>query len=337
MRQVWISAPDNVEVRSAEPPSPGPGEVRVTTTRVGVCGSDVHALHGLHPFIDLPVSPGHEAVGTVSAVGDGVDDLAVGDRVLLEPNVVCGQCWYCRSGRYNLCEHLRVVGCQMDGAMADEFVAPAGRFHRVPDGLSTRAAAMVEPMSTGTHAARVAGGLEGAAVAVLGAGAIGLVTMLAARAAGAAAIAVTDPLAAKRQRALDLGADLAVAPDGEAVAEIRGSLPHRPDVVFDCVANQATTDQALELAQKGGTVVVVGVPTGPVTVEWPLVQDRELRIQGTAMYTRPDVERAIELAGTVAGVEQLVTAEFSLEEAPAAFAAAATGEQVKVHVVADGG
>jgi 2-desacetyl-2-hydroxyethyl bacteriochlorophyllide A dehydrogenase len=172
------------------------------------------------------------------------------------------------------------------------------------------------------------------AVAVLGAGSIGLLTSLTARAAGAAAIAVTDPLPRKRSHASDLGADLVLDPlEPGAVERIRAALPHRPDVVFDCVANAASIAQACALASKGGTVVVVGVPRGPVEVPLHLVQDHELRLQGTAMYVREDVERAIALiASGEVPAERLVTASFGLEDAPEAFRVAASGEAVKVHI-----
>ncbi len=337
MRQVVLASAGEVEVEEGPLPRPGPRELRVRAEAVGICGSDLHALAGEHPFITLPVVPGHEAAGLVDAVGAEVGDFAVGDRVLLEPNLIDGTCAYCRSGRYNLCEHLAVVGCQTSGALAEAFVAPAERFHRIPDGMSMTAAALVEPLSTATHAARLAGDLRGTVV-VLGAGSIGLLTMLAARAQGARAIAVTDPVAAKRELALELGADFAVDPtDADAVAQVRGALPWRPDVVFDCVASQASTKQAIELALKGGTVVVEGVPRGPVEVPLHLVQDRELRLQGTAMYVREDVERAIALIEQgLIPVHRLVTAEFPLEAAAEAFRTAGAGghgtASVKVHL-----
>lgn len=327
MRQVVLASAGELRIEDGPLPEPAPGEVRVRAHAVGICGSDLHALAGEHPFIDLPVVPGHEAAGVVDAVGAGVETFAPGDVVLLEPNLVDHTCWYCRDGRYNLCEHLRVVGCQTSGALAEAFVAPAERFHRVPEGMSMAAAALVEPLSTATHAVRVAAGVSGRTVAVLGAGSIGLLTMLAARAGGAEAIAVTDPLAEKRALALELGADVAVDPTSQsAVAEVRERLPWRPDVVFDCVSAQSSIDQAIELALKGGTVVVEGVPRGRVSIPLHLVQDREVRLQGTAMYVRADVEAAIGLiAGGRIPVERVVTHSFALDEAAEAFRAAAGG------------
>jgi 2-desacetyl-2-hydroxyethyl bacteriochlorophyllide A dehydrogenase len=335
MRQALLAAPDTIEIRDdARVPEPAGGDLRVRSQAVGICGSDLHALAGHHPFIDLPVVPGHEVAGVVDAVGDAVEGFAVGDRVLLEPNLVDGTCRQCRSGRYNLCEQLQVVGCTTDGALGEAFVAPAARFHRVPDRMTMTEAAMVEPLSTATHAVRVAEGVRDKTVAVLGAGTIGLLTMLTARAGGAVAVAITDPIQAKRAAAVELGADLAVDPtDGDAVERIRDGLPWRPDVVFDCVAAQASMDQAVALSLKGGTVVVEGVPRGAVQVPLPLIQDRELRIQGTAMYTRQDVDEAIALiAGGRVPAARLVTAEFPLERVAEAFDAARAGTEIKVHV-----
>src|SRR5207302_8892720 len=141
-----------------------------------------------------PVVPAHEVAGVVDATGSGAGAFSVGDRVLLEPNLVCGQCFYCSAGRYNLCEELRVVGCQTAGGMAEAFTAPAGRFHPVPDGMTWAEAALVEPMSTATHATRIAGDLRDAVVVVLGAGSIGLMTLLAARAGGVWSFAIRDRL-----------------------------------------------------------------------------------------------------------------------------------------------
>jgi len=334
MKQAVIRQPHELEVVEAEPPEARSGDLLVRSVTVGICGSDLHAFEGRHPFISLPVVPGHEVAGVVEAVGAGAEGFQPGDRVLLEPNLVCGTCFYCASGRYNLCERLAVVGCQTAGALAELFVAPAARFHPVPAGMSMMEAALVEPLSTGTHAARMAGDLRGAAIVVLGGGSIGLLTMLAAQADGAAMVVVTDPIQGKRRRALDLGAEAALDPTtADAVATIRGALPHRPDVVFDCVATQQSMDQAIALADKGGTVVVVGVPRGPVQVPLPIIQDHEIRIQGSAMYVRDDVSRATELISKgVVEADRIVTASFPLVETADAFAAARSGENVKVHI-----
>lgn len=334
MRQVVLQAPGEVKLRDAEIPEPARDEVRVRPHTVGICGSDLHALSGKHPWIDLPVVPGHEVAGTVDALGPSAGDLAIGDEVLLEANLVCGRCLYCAMGRYNLCEGLKVVGCQTSGGMADAFVAPADRFHRIPEGVTMAAAALIEPLSTVTHALRIVGGVGGAVVAVLGAGSIGLMCVRVARAMGAEAIAVTDPLASKRERSLSLGAESAFDPTRRGtVKEIRSSLPRRPDVVFDCVATQSSLEQAFGLALNGGTIGVIGVPTGTVEIPLPLLQDKEILVQGVAMYIGEDVQRATELivSGEITA-SGFVTSSYPLDEAPMAFDAAKAGEQVKVQL-----
>jgi 2-desacetyl-2-hydroxyethyl bacteriochlorophyllide A dehydrogenase len=327
VRQVVLAAAGELRIEDGPEPVAGSGELRVRAQAVGICGSDLHAFADEHPFIELPVIPGHEAAGVVDAVGAGVSGFAAGDQVLLEPNLIDHRCAYCQSGRYNLCEHLEVVGCQTSGALAGAFVAPAERFHHLPPGMTMAEAAMVEPLSTATHAVRIADGVRGRSVAVLGAGSIGLLTMLAARASGADAIAITDPLTGKRDMAVELGADFAVDPtEDDAVPQIRERLPRRPDVVFDCVSTQSSIEQAIALALKGGTVVVEGVPRGPASLPLHLVQDRELRLQGTAMYVREDVERAIELiADGRVPAARLITRSYPLAQAEEAFRAAAEG------------
>jgi 2-desacetyl-2-hydroxyethyl bacteriochlorophyllide A dehydrogenase len=239
------------------------------------------------------------------------------------------------SGRYNLCEKLVAVGAQVAGAMAEAFTAPAGRFHVVPDTMSDAEAALVEPLSTAVHAARVAGELGDRTVAVLGGGTIGLLVLTVVCCAGAKVVAVSEPVPSKRARALQVGATFTFDPRTEdAVHEIRDAVGGHLDVVFDCVASQATTDQAIQLAEKGGRIVVVGVPTGNVTIPLPIIQDREVRIEGSAMYVRRDVLEALELMreGKVAAGE-FVTATFPLTQAREAFELARAPDSVKVHVV----
>lgn len=339
MRQVVLAAPGKVTVTEVPVPVPAAGEVRVRTRVVGVCGSDVHALAGEHPFIDLPVVPGHEAVGVVDAVGADVDDPKVGTRVLVEPNLVCWRCRYCTSGRFNLCERLRVLGCQTTGAMADWFTVPAERVRVVPAELSDSDAAMVEPTATAVHATRLVGDLTGRSVTVLGGGTVGLLTLRAALAAGAARCVVTDPQAAKRRRAETLGAGLTRSPsDPDLVTVVRDFVHGAVDVVLDCVGNQSSLDQAVSLARKGGTVVVVGVPLGPVRVDLPVLQDEEIVIRGSAMYVSDDVSGAIDLvrSGRVAATD-FVSSTYPLERAGEAFGAARSGEETKIHIAVSGG
>ena len=338
VRRVLVRSIDDITVERIPAPVAGDGELLVRPTVVGVCGSDTHAALGRHPFMSLPYNPGHEAAGVVAAVGAGAEEFAPGDRVIIEPNLFCGLCAQCRTGRYNICQELRVFGCQTPGAMTDLFAIPADRVHRVPDGMTDIEAALVEPLATPVHAVAKAGDLSGRTVAVLGAGPIGLLVLAAARHAGAAKIAVTDLLPGKRDRALRLGADAVLAADApELITQAQAALGGPVDVVFDCVAREQSMAQATDLVAKGGRIIIVGVgAAGPTPVRLDLVQDREIRIEGTLMYTAEDYRAAISLisCGDV-DTDEIVTATYALEDAGKAFTASLAPEHVKVLVTVE--
>ena len=334
MRRVVVH-PGRIAVETADIPVPGPGEALVRTLAAGVCGSDLHAARGRHPFVPLPYRPGHEVVGVIEAVGSAAGARTPGERVIVEPDLPCWTCKMCATGRENLCENLRFFGCGYDqGGMADYFTLAANRLHPVPDALDDHTAALIEPLSTPVHAVRLAGEVAGRSVAVLGAGTIGLFTLAVLRAHGCGKVVVTDPNAAKRGRALALGADAAVdARTPDVAGQVREVLGESADIVFDCVAIQSSADQAIAMADKGGTVVVVGVPAAPVTIPLPIIQDHQIRIQGSATYLPADYAESAGLLGrgTVRKAD-FVTATRPLDQVAEAFELAASGQQVKVLV-----
>ncbi len=332
-RRIVVTGVRTMEMREEQTPTPAPGEVRARSTYVGVCGSDTHAFHGRHPFIPIPYLPGHEATGVVEELGAGVTSVAVGDRIVVEPTLPCWNCKPCRTGSENLCENLQFFGCGYpSGGMADQFVVRADRLHVVPDDISDLGAALIEPLSTPVHAGRITGPLQGRAVAVLGAGTIGLLMLAVARWSGAAKVVVTDPLPGKREKALKLGADAVVdatAPD--VAAQVRAALGESADVVFDCVAVRSTTLAAIDMALKGGTVAIVGVPSADFELPISIMQDQQIRVQGCATYVSQDFATAIEMIRTGAvRAEDFITAQFPLEEAEQAFDASTSGAHIKV-------
>jgi 2-desacetyl-2-hydroxyethyl bacteriochlorophyllide A dehydrogenase len=337
MRRTIVSAHHVAAVHEVDVPVPSMGEVLVAMTSAGVCGSDIHALHGRHPFIHLPYAPGHEAIGTVTSVTEGVTEVRVGQRVAVLPTLPCWKCKQCHAGRENLCENLGFFGCgNPQGGMADFFTIPANRLLVIPDELDDRQAILIEPLATPVHAVRLAGALAGKAVAILGAGTIGLMVLVTALHRGARRVVVTDVLHSKRQRALDLGAHAVVdASRPDVVDAVRDALGESGDVVFDCVAIQHTVSQAIAMALKAGTVVIVGVPAADVTIPLPLIQDQQVRIQGSATYVNEDFAGAIELlvAGKVRP-QDFITGVYSLDDVAQAFAASAGGEHIKVIVTA---
>ena len=340
MRRVVVSA-GSIEVVTAPTPRPGPHEALVTTMLAGICGSDTHAAQGRHPFISLPYHPGHEVVGLVAETGADVTSVRPGQRVTVEPTLPCWQCKMCRTDRPNLCERLQFFGCGwQQGGMANYFTVPANRLHPVPDELDDVTAALIEPMSTPVHAVGTAGDVAGKAIAVIGAGTIGLLLVAVLRARNARRIVVTDMLPSKRNRALTLGADAVVdAASADVEQQIRTALAESADVVFDCVAVEPTVRTSVRLASKGGTVVIVGVPSRDVMVPLPIVQDHQISIQGSATYLARDYDESIDLLrdGKIRTAD-IVTATRPLDAVAEAFHLSSSGEEVKVLLtIGDGG
>lgn len=316
MRQAVMTQPGKIEFRQIAPPQIRSDQILMETRRIGVCGSDIHVFHGKHPYTSYPVVQGHEVSGVVAAVGEGVSDLAVGDKITFAPQVVCGECYPCQHGMYHICENLKVMGFQTDGAGQDLFPLPAENVFKLPDDFSLDHAAMVEPVAVAVHALRRAGEINGKNVLVLGAGTIGNLVAQSAKAMGAQKVMITDISDYKLTKAFACGIDLMVNVAREnlnqAIQEHFGSS--KVDLILECVGVQATVDQAIENARKGTTIVIVGVFGDKPTVDLGLVQDRELSLVGTLMYQNADYETAIELirSGKMR-LDPLITHRFKFE------------------------
>jgi L-iditol 2-dehydrogenase len=316
MRQAIMTAPGQIEFRNVEPPTPNDNEVIMQTRRIGVCGSDIHVYHGLHPYTPYPVVQGHEVGGVVAAVGKNVTGFAIGDKITFLPQVTCGKCYPCTHGMYHICESLKVMGFQTGGAAQDYFAIPAGNVLKLPENMSLDQAAMIEPIAVTVHALARGGGAEGKRVIVLGAGPIGNLTAQVARESGARAVMITDISPYKLDKARECGIEIAVNTAeedlGDAIARHFG--PEKADLILECVGVEATMTQAVQYARKGSTIVVVGVFGKKPTVDLGLVQDRELSLVGTLMYQKPDYERAIELAaGGRMKLDEMITHRFPFE------------------------
>ena len=335
--QVWITGPGEIEVRQTTAPEPKPTEVVIRTAHSGICGSDLHTYRVGHVWLPYPIPPGHEVSGIVETIGADVRTVQVGDRVFLNPALSCGSCLYCRTGHGNLCENLVGLGAHLPGGMADLFVAPADAVWRIPAGMSLLEASMIEPLATAVHAARLAGGTREKVVAILGGGSIGLCVLAVCLAGGATAL-VSEPLQAKRDTALRWGAAAALDARGEhALDMVLAALPYRPDIVFDCVGRPETVALAMRLATRAGTVMVIGAEHGVMPLPLQVIQDFEVQVRGSSMYTVEDIAQARDLvAGECRCVGDLVTATFTIAEAPDAFARAMSGTEIKVQLVGAG-
>lgn len=340
MRRVFAAEIGSVQVVDAPEPTAPAHHAVVRTLAAGICGSDTHAVAGQHSLLPPPYYPGHEAVGVVERRAADGSGPAAGTRVILKPNMACGECDNCRAGRTNTCQSLQWVGCdpsgQFPGAMAELFNAPAANLYEVPDGVTDEQAVLVECLATPVHAARIAGDISGTRVVIMGAGTIGILMLLAAREAGAGTIVVTDLDESKRERAIRLGADAAI--DGAAADfadQAQAALGGLADVIFDCVAMEPSARQWTQLVRRGATICIVGVPPRDFTVPMPLIQDWELRVQGCAAYTEVDIEKALGMATRIPA-DEIVTGSHPFDDAAEAFTEAAQSSSGKVLVTPGG-
>jgi len=340
MLQAVMTNPGKIEIRTVQKPAPAVDEVLIKIERIGVCGSDIHVFHGLHPYTRYPVVQGHEVSGVIAEIGAQVSGFALGERVVFMPQVTCGVCYPCRHGQYHICDQLKVMGFQTNGAGQEYFPVKAGMVLKVPSTVSADQAAMVEPISVAVHALRRGGLAAGMKVLVLGAGTIGNLVAQVARASGAADVMITDVSSYKLDKAracgIPHGVNTAEEDLGAAILSAFG--PDKADLVLECVGTQDTITQAVSLARKGSTIVVVGVFGKKPLVDLGLVQDRELTLQGTLMYQKTDYERAIELASQKAlHLDEMVTGHFAFGEYLSAYAAieAAHGNSLKMMIDLD--
>ena len=297
MLQQVMTAPHEIEFREVPTPAPQKGEVLVKIMKIGVCGSDIHVYHGQHPFTSYPVTQGHEVSGEIAALGEGVRGLAVGQKVTIEPQVVCGQCHPCRHGKYNLCEELKVMGFQTTGTASEYFAVEASKITPFPAGMSFEEGAMLEPLAVAVHAVRQAGDVAGLDIVVIGAGPIGNLVAQAAKGMGARRVMVTDVsdlrLALAQKCGADFVANTKTKDFGEAMAEAFG--PDKADIIYDCAGNNITMGQAIKHARKGSTIILVAVFAGPAQVDLAVLNDHELDLNTTMMYRHEDYVDAIRL------------------------------------------
>ena len=322
MRQAIMTSPGQIEFNEVQKPEIGPHDVLIEVNRIGVCGSDLHVYHGKHPYTSYPVIQGHEVGGRIAAVGAQVRSTNVGDIATFMPQITCGRCYQCRHGMEHLCENLKVMGFQAPGASQEYFSVPAAAIVTLPKGATPEQAAFIEPVAVAVHAMRRAGAPNNKHILVLGGGTIGNLTAQVAKALGATKVIITDLSNYKLQLARECGIDVAASPTDTDLEQTIATTfgPDRADTIFECVGAEATIGQAIDLARKGSTVIVVGVFGSSPRVDFGLIQDHELNVLGTLMYQRQDFELAVELvtSGRVKTVP-LVTNHFDFGNYLAAY------------------
>jgi 2-desacetyl-2-hydroxyethyl bacteriochlorophyllide A dehydrogenase len=317
-----------IEISQMQEPRAGAGQVLIEPVLAGICGSDVSFYVGHRTPLSYPLLLGHEMVGRVLAVGEGVAQVAAGQRVIVEPNYPCGVCSFCRAGRGNICPNKTSAGVNVAGCFAERFSAPAEFVWAIPPAVGDVDAATIEPLAVSLHALWQSGARMGDTVAVLGCGATGLLLIHAAVAQGVRVLA-HDKFPGKQAMAERLGA---VIPSDGDIARVWQA--ENVTTVFECAGATATVDLALSAVPRGGQVVLMGLATGTASfVPLRLVRE-EIRVSGSIIYDHPsDFRKAIALvaAGTLRP-SRIVTGTLPFDEMGRALDLASTGEAGKLHV-----
>lgn len=325
-RAVYMTGIEKMEIRDVPMPVIRDTDVLVKLEYVGICGSDVHYLeHG--KIGDFVVNGdfilGHECAGIVVETGSQVKKLKVGDRVALEPGQTCGQCKYCKSGKYNLCPDVEFLATPpYHGCLTNYIAYPENMAFKLPENVSSKEGALIEPLAVGLHAASQGKVKLGNSVTILGAGCIGLVTLLACKAYGATDITVVDVIEKRLEYALKLGATRVINAKKEDTVETMNQITSNEgtDIVIETAGSQFTIKQTPYLVSRGGTVVLVGMaPEDIIEFNFAKIMAKEAEIRSVFRYRNIYPIAVNALHQGVIDVSGIITDEFDFDETAHAF------------------
>ncbi|WP_432192379.1 zinc-dependent alcohol dehydrogenase family protein [Streptomyces sp. bgisy027] len=329
MKAAVIEAPGKVTVTTVPDPTPGPREVVVDVAACGLCGTDLHILQGEFAPT-LPVVPGHEFAGEVVGLGSEVTELALGDRVAVDPSLYCHECRYCRVGRNNLCDRWQAIGVTVAGGAAEYAVAPVANCVRLPDHVDVQDAALIEPLSCAVRGYDVLSSRLGSHVLIYGSGTMGLMMLELAKRTGAASVDVVDVNPERLATAEKLGCSQ-VALSADELRRSGGGW----DVVVDATGNAAAIQDGLERVAKAGTFLQFGVSdyATKATISPYRIYNQEITITGS-MAVLHSYERAAELFATgVLDPQVFISHRLPLAQYPQALDQFAAGQGRKIVVL----
>lgn len=321
MKSLVLEQYNEFTLRETEVPAVKPGWVLIKVEACGICGSDVHGMDGRTGRRQPPVIMGHEASGTISQLGDNVQNWKIGDRVTFDSTISCGKCFYCQRGEVNLCENRRVLGVSCDeyrqnGAFAEYVTVPVHILYTIPEGISFEQAAMVEAVSVAVHATSISNIQANDTAVVFGCGMIGLLCIQALKAAGCGKVIAIDLVDEKLILAAELGADLTIkSNDAELIKKVFHETGyHGADIAFEVVGIETTVNMAIDCTRKGGTVTLIGNLAPEVRFPLQKVVTRQLKVQGSCA-SAGEYPLCLELiASGKIKVDQLISKVASLEE-----------------------
>ena len=312
---------EDLRIQELPIPTPNAGEVVIKVRACGICGTDMHIFDGDEGAAPTPAGTvlGHEFAGEVVSLGSGVTSVSVGDRVCVDPNKLCNACDYCREGIGHFCEHMNGIGTTVHGGFAEYCCVPESQVYKFSSALSYRAAAMTEPVACCLHGMDMCDIEQGDTVAVIGGGMIGLLMLQLAKLKGASKLIMIEPIAAKREHAKALGADLVIDPfaeDVETVLAANGIA--RINTVIECVGKTSTVEQAIAIAGKKSTVMMFGLtkPNDTVSIKPFEIFKKEIVLKASFInpYTQKRALSLIE-SGKI-DVSSMVLECASVEELP---------------------
>lgn len=320
MKAAAFQAINEMMLMDAPEPTPGAGEVILKVHNCGICGSDLHLVqHGLaRPGTIM----GHEFCGEIAELGAGVSDFKVGERVTALPYISCGECDHCLTGDAMHCRAMRGLGLgHLPGAYAEYVMCGARSLLRLPDHLTSREGALVEPLAVGLHGVNRAVIKPGMGCVVMGAGPIGLATLLWCKAKGAEAVVVSELSPGRSELAMKLGAAAVVNPHDESPSDkIRELTGHEPAVVFECIGVKSTLMEAVKFVGRHGQVVVIGVCLESDTIMPLSCISKEVRMDFVMAYTHAEFRETVDaLAAGVIDAKAMITDVIALEQIPAMF------------------
>lgn len=320
MQAFEVSAPHAFAVGDQPAPSAAPGEVVVDVAFAGICGSDMHIIHGDNAFVQFPRITGHEFAGVIRAVGEGVDAARIGERVCIDPVVNCGKCYPCRIGRPNVCSAMQVIGVHRNGGFAEQVSVPAANAHPLPDSLDLDAAALVEPYSIAANVLSRMDPQPGDRLLVIGAGVIGLTVLQMARAIGIDEIIVTDILDERLATARELGASHTINGRNEDLeqAVLAATDGEGIPLIADAACIPAMLPVMLRMACAAGRIGLLGFSPTPSDLIQLEVIKKELTLVGSRLNNRKFPEVIAQIAAGRLDPKALISHRVALTEMPGA-------------------
>lgn len=338
MRAAVIDTANSLHLQRVPLPQLNDGEALIRVRYCGICGSDIHVLHGQHPTATFPRIPGHEFVGElVAARGTGAELFQPGDMVVAQPFYSCGNCEPCAKGHDNVCQHLKFMGAHCEGAFAEYVKVLTRKMYRIPKDLDLKLTALTEPIAVAVHDVRRSGLQVGETALVIGGGPIGMLIAMVARHAGARRVVISEISSFRRSFAAELGFDTVNPLDADFAEQLNALTDHKGfNVTFEVSGSKPGITTAVDYTTIGGMVMVIGMTKEPYPVDLSAMFSKELRMQGVRIHSQYNFIGAVELLKTGElnnQFEKLISNVFSLDKVEDAFSfAQVPGDYFKVLV-----